>query len=180
MVCNNPRLGSNAQFDCETSTNRPHKISQPSTIDYGSTLTPSKVEVNANVLDNLGDPNYTYKLDIYNNIHNSMYPTAPLSMGDYIQPPLNRIKYKYSEDRIIKDFTSYIDATYSEHYSNEYENIQCFDAWIARGDSTSTFTNTAMKYLWRYGKKDGNNKKDLMKALHYVLLAMHVDHYRNK
>ena len=34
-----------------------------------------------------------------------------------------------------------------------------------------------MKYLWRYGKKDGNNKKDLMKALHYIVLAMHVDHY---
>ena len=91
----------------------------------------------------------------------------------------SKISYKYSEDKVIKDLWKYIKSTYSEHYSAEEQNnnVQCFDAWIARGNSTDTFINTAMKYLWRYGKKDGNNKKDLMKALHYIVLAMHVDHY---
>ena len=30
----------------------------------------------------------------------------------------------------------------------------------------------AIKYLCRYGKKDGKNRKDLLKAIHYVILLM--------
>jgi hypothetical protein len=31
----------------------------------------------------------------------------------------------------------------------------------------------AMKYLFRFGKKEGKNKKDLLKCLHYVILLYH-------
>ena len=86
--------------------------------------------------------------------------------------------YKYAEDDIISDFKDYIDATYSQHYKTEEESVECFDAWISLGDSTPTFRNTALKYLWRYGKKNGNNKADLMKALHYVMMCLYVDHYK--
>lgn len=89
----------------------------------------------------------------------------------------NLISYKYSEDEIIRDLKLYIDKTYGQHYKTENE-VQCFDAWIALGSSTETFRNTAIKYLWRYGKKNGSNKADLMKALHYVMLCLHVDHYK--
>lgn len=89
------------------------------------------------------------------------------------------ISYKYAEDRMISDLKAYIDKTYSEHYMTETQSIECFDAWIALGDSTPTFRNTAIKYLWRYGKKSGNNKKDLMKALHYVMMCLYVDHYKD-
>ena len=87
-------------------------------------------------------------------------------------------KYKYAEDQIISDFKSYIDKTYSQHYKTEQESVECFDAWIALGDSMPTFRNTALKYLWRYGKKKGSNKDDLMKTLHYVLMCLYVDHYK--
>lgn len=93
---------------------------------------------------------------------------------------MKNIKYKYNEDQIIADFKEYIDNTYSEHYMTEDESIECFDAWIALGDSTPTFRNTALKYLWRYGKKNGNNKADLLKTFHYVLMCLHVDHYKDK
>ena len=93
---------------------------------------------------------------------------------------MKNIKYKYNEDQIIADFKEYIDNTYSEHYMTEDETIECFDAWIALGDSTPTFRNTALKYLWRYGKKNGNYKADLFKTLHYVLMCLHVDHYKDK
>ena len=89
----------------------------------------------------------------------------------------DNIAYKYAEDRIIADFKAYIDKTYSQHYKTEEQSIECFDAWIALGDSTPTFRNTALKYLWRYGKKNGSNKDDLMKTLHYVLMCLYVDHY---
>jgi hypothetical protein len=90
----------------------------------------------------------------------------------------NEPLYKYDEGEIIADFKDYIDSTYSQHYKTEQESVECFDAWIALGDSTNTFRNTAIKYLWRYGKKNGNNKDDLMKALHYVMMCLYVDHYK--
>ena len=90
-----------------------------------------------------------------------------------------QINYKYAEDKIISDFKAYIDKTYGEHYKSETKEVECFDAWIALGESTPTFRNTALKYLWRSGKKNGNNKADLMKALHYVMLCLYVDHYKD-
>jgi hypothetical protein len=90
------------------------------------------------------------------------------------------IRYKYAEDKIVADLKAHLDKTYSQHYKTEEDTIQCFDAWIALGDSTPTFRNTALKYLWRYGKKNGNNKEDLMKALHYVCMCLYVDHYMEK
>lgn len=90
------------------------------------------------------------------------------------------ISYKYAEDKILADLKAHLDKTYSEHYATEDQGIECFDAWIALGDSTPTFRNTALKYLWRYGKKNGNNKKDLMKALHYIFMCLYVDHYKDE
>jgi Protein of unknwon function (DUF3310) len=88
--------------------------------------------------------------------------------------------YKYAEDKIISDFKAYIDKTYTEHYKTKEERVECFDAWIALGEATPTFRNTAIKYLWRYGKKNGNNKSDLLKALHYTLMCLYNDHYKEK
>jgi hypothetical protein len=101
-------------------------------------------------------------------------------LNHYISPDYNKnISYKYAEDQIIADFKDYIDSTYGEHYMTEDQSLECFDAWIALGDSTPTFRNTALKYLWRYGKKNGSNKKDLLKTLHYVLMCLYVDHYKD-
>ena len=90
------------------------------------------------------------------------------------------ISYKYAEDKILADLKAYLDKTYGEHYKTEDQGLECFDAWIALGDSTSSFRNTALKYLWRYGKKNGNNKDDLMKALHYIFMCLYVDHYKGE
>jgi len=87
--------------------------------------------------------------------------------------------YKYAEGQIISDFKKYVDKTYDQHYKTEDKSIQCFDAWIALGEATPTFRNTALKYLWRYGKKNGNDKNDLMKVLHYTLMCLYNDHYRD-
>ena len=102
-------------------------------------------------------------------------PTDWPSRTNLVNPHPN---YKYSEGDIIADFHKYIDDTYSGHYQTEEEEIQAFDAWIALGDATPTFRNTAIKYLWRYGKKDGPNKKDLYKVLHYTLMMLYNDHYK--
>lgn len=87
--------------------------------------------------------------------------------------------WNYKEDQIVDDFYDYLKSTYGQHYATDEKELQCFDAWIAMGDATPTFRNTAIKYLWRYGKKGGNNKKDLLKAMHYVLLCLYNDHYKD-
>lgn len=87
--------------------------------------------------------------------------------------------WKYDEDQILNDLKEYLKKTYGQHYKTEHQDIQCFDAWIALGDSGPTFRNTAMKYLWRYGKKGGKNKDDLMKAFHYMFMLIYVEHYKD-
>lgn len=104
-----------------------------------------------------------------------------LSSNYIFEPPLDKTpKYKYKEDEIIRDFHAYIDKTYGQHYMTEEQNIECFDVWLALGDSMPTFRNTAIKYLWRYGKKHGSNKDDLLKVLHYVIMMLYADHYKDK
>jgi hypothetical protein len=112
-----------------------------------------------------------------------IYDESGFSIGE-VGPLLNtnthNIEYKYAEDKIIADFKSYIDKTYQEHYKTDNDKgIECFDAWIALGNSSSSFRDTAIKYLWRYGKKNGLNKNDLLKVIHYALMMLYVDHYKD-
>jgi hypothetical protein len=108
------------------------------------------------------------------------YPTIEELISIFVkEKETETMIYKYAENEIISDFHDYIDKTYEEHYKTNMKSIECFDAWIALGDSTDTFRNTALKYLWRYGKKNGKDKADLMKALHYTLMCLYVDHYKD-
>jgi len=81
--------------------------------------------------------------------------------------------YKYNEDLYIKDIKDYVDSTYGQHYVND--GIQVVDVWKARGTLETTAADTAIKYIMRYGKKDGKNRKDLLKAVHYIMLMMYAD-----
>jgi len=80
--------------------------------------------------------------------------------------------YKYNEKQILDEVSEYVLSTYQGHYvaSNE---IQTLDVWEALNSAESTCRDTALKYLMRFGKKDGKNKKDLLKAIHYIVLLMH-------
>ena len=76
-----------------------------------------------------------------------------------------------SEDTLTT-LTNYVNATYGEHYSkNQFQATE----FIIDGGHGEGFTlGNVMKYAQRYGKKDGYNRKDLMKILHYALIALHV------
>jgi len=81
-------------------------------------------------------------------------------------------EYNYSEDIVIKELTQYIGSTYSSHYTNSNNSVQGLDIWKARGTMTDSCIDTSIKYLLRYGKKEGRNRKDLLKAAHYIILAL--------
>ena len=83
-----------------------------------------------------------------------------------------KIKYRFREDKILSEVLDYISKTYQQHYVGK-EEIQTIDVWDSLGSVDTTSRDTAIKYLMRYGKKDGYNKKDLLKAIHYIVLLYH-------
>jgi hypothetical protein len=81
------------------------------------------------------------------------------------------IEYKYGEDRILKEIKEYIDATYGEHYSQN--KFQATEFIMDSGHGEGFCIGNIMKYAQRYGKKDGHNRKDLLKVLHYAIMSIH-------
>jgi hypothetical protein len=81
------------------------------------------------------------------------------------------IDYKFSEDRILEDLKVYIDKTYGQHYAQN--KFQASEFIIDNGHGDGFFIGNIMKYAQRYGKKNGHNRDDLMKVLHYAILAVH-------
>lgn len=65
----------------------------------------------------------------------------------------------------------YIRKTFSEHYAQP-DGLQTTDIWRSLGSLETTARDTAIKYLMRYGRKDGRNLKDLYKAIHYIMLMI--------
>ena len=91
--------------------------------------------------------------------------------------------FKYHEEEILKDIEEYVSATYRGHYTgdtHEYRNVQTIDLMAARSLASSFCQSNILKYGSRYGSKDGKNKKDLMKVIHYAMLLLHFDEHYGK
>lgn len=76
---------------------------------------------------------------------------------------------KYNEDKILKDIEYHIENTYKQHYQSD-GGIQALDVWEALGNFDTSCRDAAIKYLFRFGKKGGYNKLDLLKAIHFIIL----------
>ncbi len=81
------------------------------------------------------------------------------------------ISYRYSEPKIIEEMINYIDATYDQHYSRN--KFQATEFILDGGHGDGFCIGNIMKYAQRYGKKDGYNRKDLLKIIHYAIIALH-------
>lgn len=81
------------------------------------------------------------------------------------------IDYKFNEGALIKELQKYVDSTYNQHYSKN--KFQATEFIIDSGHGMGFALGNVLKYAQRYGKKDGTNRKDLMKILHYALIALH-------
>ena len=80
--------------------------------------------------------------------------------------------YRYNEDKTLTELKSYIDATYGQHYSRD--KFQATEFIIDGGHGEGFCIGNVLKYAQRYGKKDGRNRKDLLKILHYAIIMLHV------
>ena len=81
--------------------------------------------------------------------------------------------WKYSEGKILREVEAYLSSTYKGHYVGEDSKIQTLDLIDSIGDAESFCRSNAIKYLSRFGKKDGKNPKDLLKVIHYAFLLYH-------
>lgn len=81
---------------------------------------------------------------------------------------------KYNENIILDEVKQYIESTYGEHYVGN-KDVQTVDFWYSLGSLDTTARDTAIKYLARYGKKNGRNRKDLFKAIHYIVLMLYAN-----
>ena len=101
---------------------------------------------------------------------------TPVSMTE----PTNHL-WKYNEDKILKDIQEYVTATYRSHYCGQeanYKSIQTIDLMAAKELAANFCQANILKYGSRYGQKDGRNKIDLLKVIHYAMLLLHFDgHY---
>ena len=82
------------------------------------------------------------------------------------------IDYRYNENKTLEELKSYIDGTYGQHYSRD--KFQATEFIIDGGHGEGFCIGNVLKYAQRYGKKDGKNRKDLLKILHYAIIMLHV------
>ena len=106
------------------------------------------------------------------------------NLNNEVQQSKNMANYfKYHEEEILKDIEEYVSATYRGHYTgdtHEYRNVQTIDLMAARSLASGFCQSNILKYGSRYGSKDGRNKKDLLKVIHYAMLLLHFDDHYGK
>jgi hypothetical protein len=80
--------------------------------------------------------------------------------------------YKFKEENVLAELKRYIDSTYGKHYSQN--KIQSTEFIFDAGHGTGFCLGNVIKYAQRWGKKEGQNRADLLKMVHYgiILLGM--------
>ena len=97
--------------------------------------------------------------------------------------PQRNHQYKYHEEEILKDIEEYVSKTYQGHYTgtkHEFRKVQTIDLMAARDIAAQFCQANILKYGSRYGSKDGRNKTDLLKVIHYAMLLLHFDEHYNQ
>ena len=121
--------------------------------------------------------------------HHYTNANSPYNDGwtqEYHQEQLNKMantdhNFKYHEDEILKDIQEYVSRTYQGHYTgtkHQFRKVQTIDLMAARDIATDFCQANILKYGSRYGSKNGKNKTDLLKVIHYAMLLLYFDgHY---
>lgn len=88
--------------------------------------------------------------------------------------------WKYEEDLTIKEVRDYLSSTYKSHYTSKDSKTQTLDLIESIGDAEPFCRSNAIKYLSRFGKKNGKSKQDILKAIHYCILLYHFSGLHKK
>lgn len=102
--------------------------------------------------------------------------TAPDTITFNLNMPEDTNKngfWKYNENKTLKEVEEYLVSTYKSHYTSEQSKTQTLDLIESIGDAEPFTRSNAIKYLSRFGKKNGKSKMDILKAIHYCILLYH-------
>lgn len=104
------------------------------------------------------------------------HESTTAASNDYLQivgmrPERDSIEYLFDEGTYIQEAWNHIDGTYSGHYGGE---IQPTEVIIDAGHGTGFNIGNIIKYAKRYGRKEGYNRKDLLKIIHYATMQLYV------
>ena len=98
-------------------------------------------------------------------------------MYNFKKDKIINIDYKFNEGALVEELKSYIDKTYGGHYSkNQFQSTEFI---IDCGHGMGFALGNVLKYAQRYGKKEGHNRADLLKILHYTIIALNC-HDKNE
>ena len=86
---------------------------------------------------------------------------------------VKKVDYKYDEGEALVELKEYINSTYDEHYSKN--KFQATEFIIDGGHGEGFCIGNIMKYAQRYGKKGGKNRSDLLKVIHYGIIALYIN-----
>ena len=112
--------------------------------------------------------------------------------GFWIPPDTNTLKvtmrdntnvngfWKYNEDKTLKEIEEYLVSTYKSHYTSDQSKTQTLDLIESIGDAEPFTRSNAIKYLSRFGKKNGKSRLDILKAIHYCVLLYHFAGLHNE
>ena len=81
--------------------------------------------------------------------------------------------WQYEEDKTLKEVREYLSGTYRAHYTSKESKTQTLDLIESIGDAEAFTRSNDIKYLSRFGTKDGKSKLDILKAIHYCILLYH-------
>ena len=154
----------------------------------GNTAYQEPIQYDFDDLDHETDYYHTADIDdMY--MHHFTNANSPYNDGwtqEHHQEQLEKMaksdhNFKYHEDEILKDIQEYVSRTYQGHYTgtkHEFRKVQTIDLMAARDIATDFCQANILKYGSRYGSKNGKNKTDLLKVIHYAMLLLHFDgHY---
>jgi len=88
--------------------------------------------------------------------------------------------WKYEEDKTLKEIANYITETYKGHYTSQESKTQTLDLIESIGDAEPFCRSNAIKYLSRFGKKNGKSRLDILKVIHYCVLLYHFSGLHKK
>lgn len=95
-----------------------------------------------------------------------------------VEPTKMPFEYKFLEGESLREIEQYVQETYGQHYVGlaDWNQTQVMDLLFANQPTALEFSRGAViKYVTRYGKKNGYNRKDLLKAAHYILFMLKSD-----
>ena len=78
--------------------------------------------------------------------------------------------YVFNEEKILEEIKDGIDSTYSSHYAQN--KIQSTEFIADAGHGEGFCIGNIIKYAQRYGKKNGYNRDDLIKIVHYAIIML--------